>query len=122
MAIAYNIPELPTGCDDDTLGMHRCLNLTQAAIVGIFNGTISFWDDPLIVMNNDVLRVVHQKILVVVRADSSGTTELLTRALSEFDSDWRQQYSYFTAGKEILDQVGFQLTDFLNSLHIINAV
>ena len=37
-------------------------------------------------------------IVVIARADKSGTTELFTTALSAFNEDWRQSFGAFSTG------------------------
>ncbi len=66
----------------------RGLTLTRAAYAGIFLGTISKWDDPAIVAANPGLKLPHAPINVVVRADSSGTTFVFTRHLSEISKEF----------------------------------
>ena len=69
IAVAYNHP----GCD---------LKLSQAKLVGIFQGKIS---------NYSQLGCTAKPIKVVVRADGSGTTANFTAHLAAIDSTWKQQ-------------------------------
>ena len=79
----YNIPELL----DSTVP----LVLSRATIANIFLGKISFWDDSRILADNTntnvtaILSTLHKPIEVVVRHDSSGTSEIFTQSLSSFD-------------------------------------
>ena len=77
VVITYNLPDFDTG-----------LNLTREALVGIYNGTVLFWNDDLISSANPRLtrKLPYERISVVVRKDESGTTASFTRALSAFDS------------------------------------
>lgn len=56
------------------------------------------WNDPLIVRHNPVLEHVSKAILVVVRMDLAGATQVFTRALSAFSSKWNRTYSEFLEG------------------------
>lgn len=58
----------------------RVLYLTRASYCGIFTGGITRWDDPLITRDNGKV-VATADIKIVVRSDSSGTTEIFSRHL-----------------------------------------
>lgn len=65
--------------------------LDRNTLVGIYNGTITMWNDPAIVALNPDLKVFlpAAKITVVHRSDGSGTTEIFTKALTSFSPDWK---------------------------------
>jgi phosphate transport system substrate-binding protein len=69
IAVAYNNP----GCD---------LKLSQAQLVGIFQGKIN---------NYSQLGCPAKPIKVVVRSDGSGTTANFTAHLAAIDPTWKQQ-------------------------------
>jgi phosphate transport system substrate-binding protein len=69
IAVAYN----HAGCD---------LKLSQAQLVGIFQGKISDYSQ---------LGCAAKPIKVVVRADGSGTTANFTAHLAAIDSTWKQK-------------------------------
>ena len=69
IAVAYNNP----GCD---------LKLSQAQLVGIFQGKIT---------NYSQLGCSAKPIKVIVRADGSGTTANFTGHLAAIDANWKQQ-------------------------------
>ncbi|XP_055347556.1 guanylate cyclase 2G-like [Paramacrobiotus metropolitanus] len=98
VSLAYNLPELSPNCSNASQELSGCLNLSQEALVGIFNGTIIYWNDPLIVMYNEALRDVNRTITVVVRADGSGTTQIFSGALGRFSPMWKTTYSRFSDG------------------------
>lgn len=56
------------------------LYLSRASYCGIFTGKISRWDDTLITRDNGRV-VAKEEIKIVVRSDSSGTTEIFSRHL-----------------------------------------
>jgi ABC-type phosphate transport system substrate-binding protein len=58
------------------------LYLSRRALCGIFTGTITNWNDPILTYDNNNTQLhVNLPIRVVRRADSSGATYLLTRHL-----------------------------------------
>lgn len=69
-------------------------------IVGIYNGTITMWNDSSIAAANPTIAHLLPKatITVVARADESGTTLLFTSALSRADSAWNRTYGSFSKG------------------------
>jgi PBP superfamily domain len=80
----YNIPELSSSANSSDR-----LTLSRQNIADIFKGEIIKWNDFRILKNNpsirDSLARVTHDIKVVVRTDSSGTSEIFTTALSLFD-------------------------------------
>jgi phosphate transport system substrate-binding protein len=58
------------------------------------------WNDPSLVAVQDpsvasVLSTINVSITLIVRSDSSGTTEIFTSALSSFSSDWASGFGTF---------------------------
>jgi len=70
VVLAYNLRDIPD------------LRLSRNAYVGIFNGTVTKWNDPLIAKANPHVNLPDQPIHVIVRADGSGTTYVFTKHLS----------------------------------------
>jgi len=68
------------------------LKLSRAATVAIANGTLKFWDDALIASANTGLKLPHEKLTFVHRADGSGTTYNFTYYLSKVDMTWRKTF------------------------------
>jgi phosphate transport system substrate-binding protein len=87
VALVFNVPGL------------SALVLSQEAVVGIFNGTITSWTHPLLVSLNPSLltlfKATSPALTVFIRADQSGTTEVLTGALSSFDANFSATYGTF---------------------------
>ncbi len=80
--MSYNIPELdPRG---------PALILDGNTLVGIYNATITKWNDPAIVALNPQIasKLPAKPITVVHRSDGSGTTAIFTSALGSFSSAW----------------------------------
>jgi phosphate transport system substrate-binding protein len=57
------------------------LKLSPTTLAGIFAGTITKWDDSAIVTDNPQLTLPSEKIAVIYRADSSGTSGNFTNFL-----------------------------------------
>jgi phosphate transport system substrate-binding protein len=62
------------------------LNLSGAAIAGIFTGGITFWDDPAIKVTNPTLPLPHLAIRPVIRSDGSGTSAQFTAYMANQES------------------------------------
>ncbi len=76
IVMAYNLPGV------------EGLKLTRDAYVGIFNGSITNWNDPKIAEANPDLQLPDQAITVVHRSDGSGTTGVFTKHLSSISPEW----------------------------------
>lgn len=66
------------------------LKLTGSVIADIFLGKITKWNDPAIIKLNPTLKLPDQQIMVVRRADGSGTTFLWTNYLSKVSSEFKE--------------------------------
>ena len=67
------------------------LNFTGEVLAGIFLGKIHEWNDPALKKINPGVELPAKKITVVVREDSSGTTQLFTEYLAAVGPAWREQ-------------------------------
>ncbi len=67
------------------------LVLDRATVVGIYNSTITKWNDAAIVALNPDWKdyLPGDDIVSVHRSDGSGTTEIFTKALAAFSADWK---------------------------------
>ncbi len=74
---AYNIP-----------GVSAKLNFTQKALAEIFLGKIKKWNDPALMIANPGVSLPDKAIIVVRRADGSGTTFIFTDFLSKANPAW----------------------------------
>ncbi len=77
-AISYNLPGIGSG-----------LKLTRSALVDIFLGKITQWNDPAIAAANPDLTLPDLPITVVYRSDGSGTTAVVTAHLSAISPEWK---------------------------------
>jgi len=75
---AYNIP-----------GVDAAVNFTPDALAGIFLGKITKWNDPAIADANKGVKLPAEDIVVVHRADGSGTTYCWTDYLSKVSDEWK---------------------------------
>lgn len=84
----YNIP-----------GVTTSLNFTPEALAGIYLGKVTKWNDPLITGPNPGVGLPADDIIVVHRAESSGTTYVWTDFLSKVSEEWKTKVGRSTAVK-----------------------
>jgi phosphate transport system substrate-binding protein len=72
-------------------GVSGELNFTQKALAGIYLGTITKWNDPEIAGANSGVNLPAADIVVVHRADGSGTSYIFTDFLSKASDDWKNK-------------------------------
>ena len=77
VCVIYNVPHL-----DHTL------RFSAKTLAGIYLGDIISWQDPAIAKDNPGLRLPKAAVIVVHRADGSGTTNILTSYLSKVSQEW----------------------------------
>jgi phosphate transport system substrate-binding protein len=76
----YNIP-----------GVADALNFTPQALAGIFLGTIKKWNDAELARANPKIKLPGSDIVVVHRAEASGTTYVWVDYLSKVSSEWKSK-------------------------------
>ncbi|MEA5509931.1 phosphate ABC transporter substrate-binding protein PstS [Crocosphaera sp. UHCC 0190] len=76
IVFAYNLPGV------------EGLKLSREAYVGIFDGSITKWNDPKIAATNPGVTLPDEAITVVHRSDGSGTTGVFTKHLSTISKEW----------------------------------
>ncbi|MEM4576681.1 MAG: phosphate ABC transporter substrate-binding protein PstS [Candidatus Nezhaarchaeales archaeon] len=76
----YNIP-----------GITKMLNFTGAVLAKIYLGEITKWNNPELVALNPGVSLPDKDIIVVRRADASGTTFIWTSYLSAVSQSWREK-------------------------------
>lgn len=84
--IAYNLPGLNT--------VH--LTLSGPVLVGIYNGSIQYWNSIQISTLNPYVNLPDNRIVPVIRSDSSGDTNMFTTFLSSSDSWWNNTVGHGT--------------------------
>ncbi|MCX7942304.1 MAG: phosphate ABC transporter substrate-binding protein PstS, partial [Dictyoglomaceae bacterium] len=80
VAIIYNLP-----------GIGKGLKLTRELIADIYLGKVKKWSDPKITVINKDLKIPDLPIVVVRRADASGTTAIFTEFLSKVSQEWKEK-------------------------------
>lgn len=78
VAVAYNVPNVNTG-----------VKLSSDVLVGIMLGDITNWNDAQIARINPGVSFPNLPIVVVHRADGSGTTYIFTDYLSKVSAQWK---------------------------------
>ncbi len=117
----YNIP-----------GVTGELNFTQHALVGIYLGNITKWNDPEIAQANPGVTLPSDDIVVVHRSDGSGTTYIWTDFLSKASDDWKTKVGKATSvnwpvglggkGNEGVSGLVKQTPDSIGYIELIYAV
>ena len=79
VVLAYNLPGAPAG-----------LKLTPEAVIGIYMGRITTWNDKAIGAVNPGVTLPAVPILPVHRSDGSGTTNIFTTYLSLVSTEWKE--------------------------------
>lgn len=87
-------------------GIHQLI-LNLEAIVGIYNGTVTAWNHSLIAALNPGQTLPGNDIVVIVRADNSGTTKAFTSGLSAYSQEWKEKYGTFSSGLDRETQSAF---------------
>ncbi len=80
ITMGYNLPGIEN------------LKLSRKAIVLIAAGKIKYWDNKLIVKDNADVKLPHEALTFVHRADGSGTTYNFTYYLSKVSKSWKKKY------------------------------
>ena len=80
VVITYNLPDLK-----------QPLQISGEDLVDIFMGKIKTWHDPAITKDNPSVNLPDTGIVVVHRADSSGTTNAFTTYLSAVSAEWKDK-------------------------------
>ena len=88
----YNIAFLPTptAVAGATAVPLPKLILDRQTLVDIYDGKVTKWNDPKIVLlNPSLVNYLPDAVITTVhRSDGSGTTEIFTKALTSFSTDW----------------------------------
>lgn len=77
VALTYNLP-----------GIRKPLRMSAPVIAGIFLGHIKRWNDPQLKALNPEVELPARDILLVHRADGSGTSYILSDYLSSVSAEW----------------------------------
>lgn len=80
VVVTYNLPGVASG-----------LKLKSEDVADIFLGKITKWNDKRIAGDNPGIKLPDQPILVVHRADGSGTTSIFTNYLCSVSPEWAKK-------------------------------
>ncbi|WP_456455999.1 phosphate ABC transporter substrate-binding protein PstS [Thermovibrio sp.] len=84
IVIVYNLPGVGDGE----------LRLSNKTACDIFMGKVKYWDDQEVKVDNPNVKLPHQPITVVHRAEGSGTTWNFTYWLSQVCPEWKEKVGY----------------------------
>jgi phosphate transport system substrate-binding protein len=87
VVVTYNLP---------SLGETK-LKFDGNALVDIFMGRVTKWNDPKIAALNPGVKLPDQDLIVVHRSDGSGTTYVFTDYLNKFSREWKDKVGYATS-------------------------
>jgi phosphate transport system substrate-binding protein len=87
VVVTYNLP---------SLGETR-LKFDGNALVDIFMGRLTKWNDKQLVALNPGVKLPDQDIVVVHRSDGSGTSYIFTDYLNKFSREWRDKVGFATS-------------------------
>ena len=87
VVVTYNLP---------SLGETR-LKFDGDALVEIFMGRLTKWNDKKLAALNPGVKLPDQDIIVVHRSDGSGTTYIFTDFLNKFSREWRDKVGFATS-------------------------
>ena len=87
VVVTYNLP---------SLGETR-LKFDGNALVDIFMGRLTKWNDKKLAALNPGVKLPDQDIVVVHRSDGSGTSYIFTDYLNKFSREWRDKVGFATS-------------------------
>src|SRR6476660_9935278 len=81
VVLTYNLPEVGS----------TKLRLDGPTVAGIFQGTITKWNDKVLAKANPGAKLPNADIIVVHRSDGSGTSYIWTDYLSKVSKEWEMK-------------------------------
>jgi phosphate transport system substrate-binding protein len=87
-------------------GVTQTLTLDRSTLAGIYDATITKWNDPAIMALNPGVTLPDASITAVHRSDGSGTTEIFTKALASFSDTWKNDVGFGTSVEWPVDKAG----------------
>ncbi len=87
-------------------GVTQTLTLDGNTLAGIYDASITKWNDPAIAGLNPGVTLPDTSITAVHRSDGSGTTEIFSNALSSFSADWKTNVGAGTSVQWPVDKAG----------------
>ncbi len=80
VVLTYNVP-----------GMTSDLKLSGSTVGDIFLGDVKKWNDPKIAADNPGVKLPNTDIMVIHRADGSGTSGIFTDYLAKVNANWKSK-------------------------------
>ncbi|MBO3801201.1 MAG: phosphate ABC transporter substrate-binding protein PstS [Thermoproteota archaeon] len=108
VVISYNLPNV-----------NLRINLTGEVIADIYLGKITKWSDERIAKLNPGIKMPDEKIVVIHRAEGSGTTYVFTDYLSKVSKEW---YSLVGRGTSVQWPIGLGAVGSEGVASLINQV
>lgn len=87
-------------------GITQAITLSREALVGIYLGKVTKWNDPVITGSNPGIALPDKNITAVHRSDGSGTTEIFTKSLASFSDEWKNGPGAGSAVEWPVDKAG----------------
>jgi phosphate transport system substrate-binding protein len=78
-------------------GVNGEIKFSGELLANIFLGKVTNWDDPAFGKDNPGLKLPNKPIVVVHRAEGSGTTYIFTDYLSKMSQEWKDKVGKATA-------------------------
>lgn len=88
VVVTYNLP-----------GVEQPLRFSPNTLAKIYLGQIRRWDDPLIQADNPQVLLPAADIVVVHRAEASGTSAVFTDYLAKVNAEWQTEFGRSLAPK-----------------------
>lgn len=80
VVLTYNLP-----------GLEKPLNLSGPLVADLFLGKVAKWNDPAVAGLNPGVKLPDTPVMIVHRADGSGTTAVFTDYLAKVSPEWKQK-------------------------------
>jgi phosphate transport system substrate-binding protein len=84
--VNYNLPGLNG----------EAIKLSGPALAAIYDGKVTYWDDPMLAKLNAGTTLPHDKIVPIHRTDGSGDTFIFSQYLAASTPAWSQSVGYGT--------------------------
>jgi ABC-type phosphate transport system substrate-binding protein len=97
------------------------LIVTIPILLGIYNGTISFWNDTLIQASNPTITLPTGRIQMLYRTDASGSNYAISRIFSQYSSAYNAAYGMSTFPKYPV-QIPYFIPNSLTLIHYADQI
>ena len=84
IVVVYNLPGVGDGE----------IKFSNKTVCDMFSGKVKYWDDEEVRKDNPNVKLPHQRVTVIHRAEGSGTTWNFTHWLSQVCSEWKEKVGY----------------------------